>query len=485
MSRNNPVATVPTAREQRLEWKPVKGAVFRQLTQFGVLFDVYCLVTGKRYKRAKVDNPKKEADFVCTQCNEGRVCLRIQRSSATGSRWMVKSVKICGCGVPPALLNDLRSNDLTDLVGTNVAPLSDWKLLANACFPYGYSRNTQGSSRRWCISCRRSGCSGEIHTELDWVSGRRYDAFHIVSAIDCSKECKEDGSDGIPISAQSPQDDDETCPLCCQEEPMVEWIQFDCGKRTCRDCFEQLVRTCPSEMQKQKGLFRFEPDKYDSHCHHCPFCKKAYTPRTKLQLHVRGMVDTAEEKEVRELVAIPFAYQSFNNELAAYVATAADYAVVNEQFTEYVHRMEREALEESTAPAEEVWSVLNATALTSFERLATLAQTDLYQRHRHTALNFLEAVEDMHDRGMDHGFLQRVANANGETARCHLIQSAYANGWNEDGVIDPRLVINLLQRKKLLEVIDLVSDDDSHGSVESDESFDESYQNSDSETGST
>ena len=84
MLRHDAITIFPTAMQQQLEWKPEKGAVFCQLTHFVVLLDVYCLVTGKRYERAKVDNKKKEADFVCTQCNEGYFHLCIQCSSAGG-----------------------------------------------------------------------------------------------------------------------------------------------------------------------------------------------------------------------------------------------------------------------------------------------------------------------------------------------------------------------------------------------------------------
>jgi len=474
---------IPTAMQQRLEWKPVKGAVFRQLTQFKVLLDVYCLVTGKRYER--VVNERTEAGFACTQCSKGRFHLRIQRTSATGDRWIMKTVKICSCGAPPALVEDLKSNDLTKLVGKKVSPKSVWKPLANACFPYGYIRDKSQSSRRWSIHCKRPTCSGEIKTELDYVrGGGKYDAFRIVAAVNCSQACREDGNESIPISTKPPEDDDLSCPLCFEEEPMFS-VEFPCGKRTCRDCFQKLVETCPSEMLKRKGLWRFDPDRDDTPCHHCPFCKDAYTPRTKMQLHERDKADAASEVKVRELVHIPYAYQSFDDEMQAHVPTQADFVAANEQYVAYLDRMEQEALEASAVPQPEMWSLLDGSTNADFERLAALAQTDLYQRHRHAVLNFLEAVEDLYDHALDNGLLQRVANANGEDERRLLMQSAYVNGWGGDGAIDPRLVINLLQRKQLLQVIDLVSDnDDDDGDSDDSIDADESYRDSNSETAS-
>jgi len=97
----------------------------------------------------------------------------------------------------------------------------------------------------------------------------------------------------------------------------------------------------------------------------------------------------------------------------------------------------------------------------NFGRLQGLQQSTLFQRHEHEVLNFLDAVEALHDRQLDWGFLQRVADANGNEARSQLMNTAYREGWYvAEENVDERLILVLLQRKELLELIDLVSDSD-------------------------
>jgi len=153
---------------------------------------------------------------------------------------------------------------------------------------------------------------------------------------------------------------------------------FDCKQWTCHDCFRQLVQTCPSVMLRHKGLWLFKPDRDDTHCYHCPFCKKVYTPQMKMQLHVCGMVDTASKMEVCKIVDIPYAYQSFDNDILVHIATEAEFVTVNERYIAYLDRMEMEALEESaTLQEERVWSMLDATTNANFEQLRELARMDL------------------------------------------------------------------------------------------------------------
>ena len=106
MSEQDPFVMIPTAMQQRLQWKPVKGAAFRRLTHFVALLEVYYFATGKRYERKPVKDPRTH--FVCDRCEKGRVGLRIHRKNAKAYWWVVQTVTTCNCGSPPELLEDLQ-----------------------------------------------------------------------------------------------------------------------------------------------------------------------------------------------------------------------------------------------------------------------------------------------------------------------------------------------------------------------------------------
>ena len=112
-------------------------------------------------------------------------------------------------------------------------------------------------------------------------------------------------------------------------------------------------------------------------------------------------------------------------------------------------------------PAEEPIVELDDVTHENFAQLRSLREDDMFRRHQHAVLNFIEAVEYLHQHGMDDGFLRRIANEADNNQRRNLIQSAYEVGWNERDNIHMQLVFNLLERNGLVEVIDLVSDDDS------------------------
>ena len=115
------------------------------------LFDVYCFATGKRYERAPVRDKNKETKLVCKICKKGYCYLRIRRKSLNRSWWIVKKVKTCDCGTPPALLEDFQTGGPIVMVGQYIPRLSDWTLVAHACFPRGYICDKSKSSRRWHI----------------------------------------------------------------------------------------------------------------------------------------------------------------------------------------------------------------------------------------------------------------------------------------------------------------------------------------------
>ena len=458
------VAKVPTALQQRLGWKPVKRTAYREMGDFRSLFDVYCFATGKRYDR--VDNSRTEVDFVCRACKRGCCSLRQHRTSAA-SWWSVKLVVACDCGEPPALLKDVESNDLTALVGRYVPQKSDWRLLACACFPRGYVRS-RPSSRRWRICCREEQCAGELDVQLQYVGGgRKYDAFTVLAASNCSKQCKEIGGQRSVIPVRALEEDGEACPLCCQDR-LDEWVKFPCGQQTCRGCFEKLVQSCPAEISKGANLAVFEPSRNPSHHHSCPFCKAPYSSQTKVQHRVRTDEIASREVRVCDLIPTPYAYQSFDANAPAHIATEAEYCAMEPRYEAYLRRVEAQRLQESRLEAQrgfirldELLSLLDATTWRDFERLQTLQQSGRFRRHRHMVLNFIDAIEFLHERALDGGFLQRVADEHDDERRYNLMQNAYEIGWDGPDDINPQLVLNLLQRNQLVEVIDLVSDSES------------------------
>ena len=179
-----------TTLQQRLRWKPVKRATFRHKNQFLAFFNTYCFATGKRYKRAPVRNYRKETKFICEICEQGYCYIRIHRKSLNRSWWIVKKVKTCDCGTPPVLLEDFQTSGPIIMVGQYIPQLSDWTLVAHACFPRGYSCDKSESSRRWRISCKGINCNGKIKIETTYLGeGRKYDTFYIHSATNCSLVC--------------------------------------------------------------------------------------------------------------------------------------------------------------------------------------------------------------------------------------------------------------------------------------------------------
>lgn len=140
----------------------------------------------------------------------------------------------------------------------------------------------------------------------------------------------------------------ETCPLCYQNE-VKEWIEIQCCRQQfCLGCLENVVRTCPSEIQKYPRLELFEPEKDPAQRHGCPYCRVPFSPATKV-LH-RGMVDnvtTQKMWEISSLVIIPCAFQSFDSQIPACIFTMAEYRTAQGRFEEYRRRVSAEAVRRS------------------------------------------------------------------------------------------------------------------------------------------
>jgi len=464
-------AGVVTAMQQRLQWKPVEGAVFRQMKEFNSLLNVFSLKTGKQYQRMPASVPekeRKEANFMCGECRKGCIRLQIQRQNQRVSWWIVRQVESCKCGVPSPVVEDLKAGDTTVLKGRRVAPVSQWKLLAHACFPAGYYNHNKQSSRRQRITCNGEGCPGTMEIEKQWTKGG-YNAFDIVSMVECSVECKYAGKNGTRTALRLVRPDDSSCPICCSNLLRNPWIEFPCGQQACCVCLRRLVESCPAAILRETGVVIFDPTHNAKHCYDCPFCKTPYYPWTKLQLHRRNTNDivVSSEESVENLVGTPYAYQSFDpTGLPARIATPADLPRVEARYVEFLHEREAERRRQEQAPptAEEVWEFLLTLSNADHGRLQALRQAGLFVRHPLPVLNFLEAVEALHDRHLDFGFLERVADAHDVNERYQMMLVAYETGWAGEGHFDDRLIVNLLQRKNLLEVIDLVSDNESERS---------------------
>jgi len=68
----------------------------------------------------------------------------------------------------------------------------------------------------------------------------------------------------------------------------------------------------------------------------------------------------------------------------------------------------------------------------NFGRMRRLKKTGLFRLSTSSCImNFVNACEYMHDCGIDSGFLQQVADAEGPEARLVLINAAHRIGWNE------------------------------------------------------
>ena len=353
MSKQSPTAKCSATIQQRLQWKPMESNIFREMGQFRSLLDVYCLATGKRYKRTVSSNNRNKAKFTCVDCKQGYCYLRLHRTS-TASQWVVKRVRMCNCGTPPTILKALQTGDLTALVGQHMEKKSDWKLLANSCFPSGYVCNCI-TSRRWYVCCKEKDCSGQMELKFRYEhGGRRYNAFCIASAVDCSMDCKNVERQATKTVTETEERSSETCPLCFQEK-LDEWVKFPCSKEICRSCFVKLVQTGPSQMLKYGSLLLFEPETNQAHCYNCPFCKATFSATTTVQHHIRGKnsigreVEVYREVEVRALVSIPYGYQSFDPDRPSHISTEGEYRSLQRPYAVYLHKIEEERLRETAA----------------------------------------------------------------------------------------------------------------------------------------
>lgn len=193
--------------------------------------------------------------------------------------------------------------------------------------------------------------------------------------------------------------------------------------------------------------------------------------------------ETAREVEVYRLVATPYGYQIFDDDTAAYISTITEYRAMQDRLAAYLDRVEAERLRDPRVreqanrlrefETDARRDAVSPDVAENFERLQSLRQSGEFRRHRHAVLNFIEAMEDLHERGMDGGFLRRVANENNEQQRRNLVQFAYEVGWGERDAISTRLMLNLLERTGLVEIIDLVSEDNDDSSEESEGSENE------------
>jgi len=94
---------------------------------------------------------------------------------------------------------------------------------------------------------------------------------------------------------------------------------------------------------------------------------------------------------------------------------------------------------------------LLATEDDNFQRLKLLSQSGLF--HKKDELNnLIDACEFLHDCGLDSGFLQQVAAADGIEERLQLMKKAHDHGWHEEcecefgGTCDFSIVSLLLQK---------------------------------------
>ena len=467
MSGRSTVAPVSSSMQQRLQWKPLKGTAFRQKEYFITLLQMYSFATGKKYVDGFVNDKEKEALYFCAGCRKGRIRLYKRRRNASTSWWIVRRVITCNCGDPPDLLQVLlQSNDLSALVGRSMSRDCGWMLLAKACFPGGYI-NTKTTQREWSICCKREKCSGQIDIKRTWVHGMgysRYDDFDIVAAIDCSSECKEAANEDIPLSCRIAQPDVGMCPICMTEQ-LHEWVRFPCcSARLCYNCFAGLALTCPIGMQSSSlAVFDLE-----NQCRKCPFCREKYTPNTMVWYYRRNESAAICEMVVRNLVKYPYAYQNFNRNMPTGIMTQAKYAAVQRVYEAHQARKRMNRILQSQddarrgrLPAETITRLLDAVSNDSnddYGRLQVLRQSKLFDHHRIEFLNFIDAVEFLHQKDKDGGFLRRVADANAEEQRLTLVRNAYEIGWNCRNGISAQNVVSLLERNHLIEVIDLTDD---------------------------
>ena len=66
--------------------------------------------------------------------------------------------------------------------------------------------------------------------------------------------------------------------------------------------------------------------------------------------------------------------------------------------------------------------------------------------------NFINSLEFLYDCGLDSGFLQQVANAEGPEARLLLLNAAYVIGWRYPSLINEyndTCILNFLIKKSI------------------------------------
>jgi len=469
---------IPNAMQQRLEWQPEEGTAFHQLNDFHAQWKVYCFRTGKRYKEKKPTKEEKRKIYteICEACIKGSIQLRILRKNSRTSCWIVQRVDLCECGTPLSWLSELEKGDRAVAVGKPYVPYSEWQFLAHTFFPAGYLKE-RPAQNCWKLSCRGIGCPGEMTFEWRFTGGtylqgkikRGYTEFVVKdTVVECTAQCKQGARPTRPVImtriSQPPALTQERavvdCLLCCEDD-LCEWIELPCGKQVCVECFWRLIRTPPVVIARQEGvLVRFDPAHNREHCYTCPFCKVSYHPWTKIKHNARveGQPVVARAIPVRDVVHDAYAYQTFisDGKVSAYVGSVEDYQELEVRHTEYLRLEARKRRRRQS----DIFEIVASVGNDGYGRLQTLYQSFAFSRHEHEVLNFLDAVEALHDRNLDFGFLQRVAEANTTASRMDLINTAYWIGWyQDDGTIEveEQLVLDLLQRKNLLEVIDLYS----------------------------
>ncbi len=454
---------------KRLGWKPVKHAAFRQMNHFNSLLAVYSLSSGKRYERKKDETSRKVATFNCQGCRKGRIRLQIQRRNATVYYWIVRKIIPCECGVPSDLMADLKLHDLSLLKGKHVSNMVDWRPLASACFPAGYTCDSSKSVRHWFISCKTTNCNGEINIERLYTK-TGYGAFHVLSATNCSEECQQAHDTTTNVLARQKKKSDTACMVCYEDELDEYFDLCEKGHTVCRACLQGLVDSCPPELKKSPTLVQFQPGTNPDHYWQCPSCRKHYTPQTKIAHYYwsgdrRYDPPNTQKIEVHKLVIIPYGFQSFSANLPAHIATASDYRdMEKEQYTAYLHRRQQDAIRESGRAAARTPHRVRRFALRDSDtvrRLQALRRSGVFVQHHHAVLNFIDAIEDLFDRNEDGGFLQQVAGAHTDLQRIRLMQRAYVTGWGGEGNISAALIVSLLERKGLVEVIDLIGGSES------------------------
>ena len=471
---------IPTKWKQRLEWKPIEGAIFRSFANFTMLRKIYMFASGKRYAPRELtkQRSRKEAIYDCTRkgCH-GCIHLQIRRKSQRADWWVVKQVTMCPCGVPPPLLEEIKERGPSALAADQlgVALRQDWEGLAHAIFPAGYS-STRHSPRRRTIFCAKEHCPGKVGLSMKYAKGGylEINPVDIEYIEDCCQQCKKESSNHQelepPEETPEPPQNTNACWICLAED-LHEWVELPCGQEVCHICLEKLVHTCPVEISKVQDVVRFRPGVKENHCYTCPFCRDPYYPWTKIKQYAQSADGRAPagmaELEVQLLVQTPHAYQSFSDKLPAHLYID-DCATVRQQYQEYVDRMTEQQILESSRPRplEELLRAVRDTENgTDFQRLRVMKNSNRFTNHLEESLNFLEAVEVLHRHSLDCNFLRQVGATIYGDQRTLWMRAAYQKGWSGIGLVSERAIIALLLRYNLLQMsyVGGDSDDDDDG----------------------